>query len=247
MVDMTTVLGTRQEPPVHPGRSLRRRLGLFSAIVILAASNVVSNRVWPEGYVPWNLAVTALLIVLARRCGIGLADLGLDRARLRRGLTFGALALGVVAALYLVAVAIPATRAAFDDVRAAGTLGAVLFAALVRIPFGTVVLEETAFRGVLPALVGGGWWRRTLVSSALFGLWHVLPATGVSSANAAVGEYVGGWGILAQCGLAVLATFAVGILLSAWQRWGGHLATPMLAHLATNSLGVLIAWWMVSG
>jgi len=30
----------------------------------------------------------------------------------------------------------------------------------------------------------------------------------------------------------------------AWQRWSGHLVTPMLLHAATNSLGVLIAWWV---
>jgi membrane protease YdiL (CAAX protease family) len=54
-----------------------------------------------------------------------------------------------------------------------------------------VVLEEVAFRGVLPALVDGGWWRATLVSSALFGLWHVLPSLGMSSANAAAGAALG--------------------------------------------------------
>ncbi|NMI00216.1 CPBP family intramembrane glutamic endopeptidase [Pseudonocardia acidicola] len=232
--------------PVRAGRTVRRRLGLFSAITIMAASNVVSNRVWPEAYIPWNLAVAAILLVLARRCGVTWGDLGLGSARLRRALLHGGLAAAAVGLIYLVAVTLPATRPAFLDARAAGPLSSVLFAALVRIPLGTVVLEETAFRGVLPALVGGGWWRGTLVSSALFGLWHVLPSMGMSSANAAVGEYVGGWGTVAQVALAVLGTFAAGVLLCAWRRWGGHLVTPMLAHLATNSLGVLVAWWMIT-
>ncbi|MHA6795308.1 CPBP family intramembrane glutamic endopeptidase [Pseudonocardia bannensis] len=240
---MTTVLEARHGRPV---RAVRRRLGLFSAITILAASNVVSNQVWPEAYIPWNLTIAAILLILARRYGLTWDDLGLGSARLRRGLLVGGFAAGVVGLLYLVAVTLPATRSLFLDSRAAGPLGTALFAALVRIPLGTVVLEETAFRGVLPALVGGGWWRGTLVSSALFGLWHVLPSLGMSSANAAVGEYVGGWGAVGQAGLAVVATFAAGILLCAWRRWGGHLVTPMLSHMATNSLGVLIAWWTIS-
>jgi CAAX protease family protein len=53
---------------------------------------------------------------------------------------------------------------------------ALAYHACVRIPLGTVVLEEVAFRSVLPALaarrygISGG----VLIASALFGLWHVL-------------------------------------------------------------------------
>ncbi|WP_098959002.1 type II CAAX prenyl endopeptidase Rce1 family protein [Pseudonocardia sp. N23] len=243
---MATALRTPPERPRLAGRTLRRRLGLFSVIAILAASNVVSNRLWPEAYIPWNVGVAVLLVGVALCCGVTWADLGLSRATLRRGLGIGAIALVGVAALFLIALAVPATREAFDDTRAAGTLGAALFAALVRIPIGTALLEETAFRGVLPALVGGSWWRRTLVSSGLFGLWHVLPSMGMASANAAVASSVGGWGTVATSALAVVATAAAGVLLCVWRRWGGHLVTPILAHVATNSLGVLIAWWFVS-
>ncbi|GEL19461.1 CPBP family intramembrane glutamic endopeptidase [Pseudonocardia asaccharolytica] len=243
---MTAVLEARPGTPVGSRRAIRRRLGLFSAITILAASNVVSNRIWPEAYIPWNLAIAAILLILARRSGLSWADLGLANARLRRGLVIGGLAAGLVGMLYLVALAIPATQAAFLDSRAAGPLGAALFAALIRIPLGTVVLEETAFRGVLPALIPGSWWRGALVSSALFGLWHVLPSLGMAEANAAVGAAVGGWGAVLQTGLAVLFTFAAGMLMCAWRRWSGHLVTPMLAHMATNSLGVLLAWWIVA-
>jgi len=223
------------------------RLGLFAAITILAASNVVSNRRWPEAYVAWNLAVAGLLLVLARRCGVTWDELGLGSRRLRRGLLLGALAAGSVGALYALALAVPATRAAFLDDRAAGPLSAALFAALVRIPLGTVVLEELAFRGVLPALVDGSWWRSTLVSSALFGLWHVLPSMGMSGANAAVGDALGGFGAWVPTVLAVVTTFGAGVLFCLWKRWSGHLVTPMLLHAATNSLGALVAWWVTRG
>jgi uncharacterized protein len=225
-------------PAARTARPIRVRLALFAAVTLLVVSNVVSNRLWPQGYVVWNLGMTAVLLAVARLAGLTLADLGLPGVRLRRGLTIGALAAAAVAGVYAVAVALPATRTAFVDERGAVPLAAILFVALVRIPLGTVVLEELAFRGVLPALVGGGWWRATLVSSGLFGLWHVLPSLGsgsaVTSALGTSGAVVG----------TVIFTTAAGVVFRAWQRWSGHLVTPMLLHAATNSLGALIAWWL---
>jgi uncharacterized protein len=221
-------------------RAARTRLAFGGAVGLLAVSNVVSNRVWPEGYLVWNLAMAGVLLLVARSAGLTWHDLGLGTRRLRRGLVLGAAAAAAVALVYAAVVALPATRAALADGRAAVPLAAVLFVALVRIPLGTVVLEELAFRGVLPALVGGGWWRATLVSSGLFGLWHVLPSMG--SANA-VSTTLGTTGAVVGT---VLFTTAAGVAFRAWQRWSGHLVTPMLLHVATNSLGALVTWWVVN-
>lgn len=220
-----------------PLRTVRPRLALLAAVSLLAVSNVVSFRLGPEGYLAWNLTMAGVLLLVARAAGLTLADLGLGGDRLRRGLLLGGLASGAVGLAYAVALALPATRSAFVDARGATPLAAVLFVAVVRIPLGTVLLEELAFRGVLPALVGGGWWRATLVSSGLFGLWHVLPALGspaaVSGALGPTGAVVG----------TVAFTAGAGVLFRAWQRWSGHLVAPMLLHAATNSLGVLVVWW----
>ncbi len=216
----------------------RVRLALVAAVAVLAASNVVSNRLWPQGYLVWNLTMAGVLLLLARAAGLTRADLGLGGDRLRRGLALGALAAAAVGLVYAAAVAVPATRAAFVDGRDAVPLAAVLFVALVRIPLGTVVLEELAFRGVLPALVGGGWWRATLVSSGLFGLWHVLPSMG---SGGAVADTLGSSGAVVGT---VLFTAAAGVVFRVWQRWSGHLVTPMLLHAATNSLGALVVWWV---
>jgi membrane protease YdiL (CAAX protease family) len=225
-----------------------RRIGLVGAITILAASNVVSNRVVGEdGYVAWNLAIAVLLVLLARGSGLSWADLGLDNVRLRRGLRIGGVIALSVLGLYLLALTLPSTRAMFEDTRAAGTLGMAMWAALIRIPMGTVILEELAFRGVLPALVSPDrFWPGALVSSVLFGLWHVLPSIGLSAANAGLGATLGDLGEIVQVSLAVLAMTGAGLLLMAYRRWGGHLVTPMAAHVATNSLGILIAWWVIT-
>jgi membrane protease YdiL (CAAX protease family) len=232
------VVATFAVTPSARTRPWRARLALVAAVTVLAASNLVSNRLWPQGYLVWNLTMAGVLLLLARAGGLTRDDLGLGGDRLRRGLALGALAAAAVGLFYAAAVALPATREAFVDDRAAAPLTAVLFVALVRVPLGTVVLEELAFRGVLPALVGGGWWRATLVSSGLFGLWHVLPAMGapnaVSGALGSTGAVVG----------TVLFTTAAGVVFRASQRWSGHLVTPMLLHAATNSLGVLVAWWI---
>ena len=220
----------------------RVRIALVAAVAVLAASNVVSNRLWPQGYLVWNLTMAGVLLLVARAAGLTRADLGWGGERLRRGLVLGTVAAAAVGLLYAAAATLPATRAALVDARGAAPVAAVLFLALVRIPLGTVVLEELAFRGVLPALVGsgfgGGWWRATLVSSGLFGLWHVLPAMG--SPNAVSGV-LGTWGAVVGT---VLFTAAAGVVFRAWQRWSGHLVTPMLLHAATNSLGALAVWWV---
>ena len=61
------------------------------------------------------------------------------------------------------------------------------------VPLGTVVPEELAFRGLLLALLarGRGVRAATLLSSGLFGLWHILPSLGGGVANATIAGAVG--------------------------------------------------------
>ena len=94
------------------------------------------------------------------------------------GCRWGLGAIGVVAGVYVVGVLLPLTRPAFQDVRYHLPLPEALRTAFVVIPFGTVVLEELAFRSVLwgdagPALRP---WQVLVTTSVLFGLWHVIPA-----------------------------------------------------------------------
>jgi membrane protease YdiL (CAAX protease family) len=227
-------------------RVLRRPIARATALGVLAASNVLVNRVLPEWIYPiWNAALAAALVALALRSGVSWTDLGIDRRTLRRSALVGLLGAASVAVFFGVALAVPSWRPAFDDERAVLTLPAMLFHVLVRIPLGTVLLEEVAFRGVLPALLGGGqrwrWWP-VLGSSALFGLWHVLPSLRLVGDNAAVGAVFGGASPAVVPILGVLATTVAGVMLCAWRHAGRGLLSPMLVHLATNSGGVVLAW-----
>ena len=114
------------------------------------------------------------------------SDLGLDHHELRRGLAYGCVVAVAVTVVLGLGAALPATRGLFQDRRAEGSSTAMLlYVALVRVPLGTVVLEETLFRGVLLGLGLRRWSQTTAVtvSCLAFGLWHVLPARNVTSFN----------------------------------------------------------------
>ncbi|KOV67304.1 CAAX protease [Streptomyces sp. AS58] len=216
---------------------------------VLVAANLINNSAagGPVAYVLTCAAATAVLLLIARWDGLTAADLGLDAAGVRRGLRWAPVLAGTVLLVYLLLLAVPAGREVFTDTRAAGlTGGQVLWQALVRVPLGTVLLEETAFRGVLWAMVrrrhGTGW--ATAVSSLLFGLWHLLPSRGLNSANAAVGTAFGGGpaGVGPTVAVAVLAMTGAGVVLCELRRRSGSLVAPAALHWAVNGFGYALAW-----
>lgn len=242
---------TLAPPPQRPrAASSRRWPALTAAVVLLAATTTLANRVLPGWAYPLcGVLTVAALLGLARWSGLRPAALGLDRRHLRRAAIVGLIGLGLVALTFGIALAVPALRTAFHDGRV-GTLGpgTLLWITLIRIPLGTVLLEEIAFRGVLPALLGGGerWrWGPVLGASALFGLWHVLPSLALTR-NAAVATVLGGVPLAVLSGLAMLAAAGAGVVLYWWRHTGRGVLAPALVHFATNSGGLLIAWWMLA-
>lgn len=216
--------------------------GAVGLAAFLAVWNNVVNRVpgHARAYVAVNLALAAGLVALARAWGLSWAALGLGGQELGRGLAVGAGLAVLVAAAYAVALATPRSRPLLADARVAG-LGprAVAFGALVRIPLGTVVLEEVAFRAVLLALWSGEQTPTVavLASSAVFGLWHIVPTLMLLDANRVQGRTPRSHAVVG----AVLTTAAAGVGLCALRLWTGSLAAPALVHLATNALGLLAA------
>jgi membrane protease YdiL (CAAX protease family) len=195
----------------------------------------------PASAVAANVAATGVLLAGARWSGLAWAELGLARSRLPAGARWGGVCAALVLVAYAVALAVPALRPLLADARAEGLDGpAVAVRALVRVPLGTVVWEEVAFRGVLLAVACRLLPLRAAValSCAVFGLWHVRPTlSGLAANDLAGGLLATGTAVL----LTVLWTAAAGLLF-AWLRLrSGSLLAPVLLHLATNSLGVLAA------
>jgi uncharacterized protein len=228
-----------------------RRAGLFAAPLLAVLGLMIMVNV-VDGFGPARVglvlgpAVAVALVLLARRAGLTWDDLGLGRRSWRKGAVYGGLGVVAVAAVYGVgALLLPAVRLAFMDGRYHLRPGAALVTAFVVVPLGTVLVEEIAFRGVLLALVrhhrGTAW--ASVVSSALFGLWHVLPSRHLGGANPAVGGAFG-HGELAQAAViaAVVAfTGGAGLLFCELRRRSGSVLASAGLHWATNGLGVVIA------
>jgi membrane protease YdiL (CAAX protease family) len=220
---------------------------LAAVVAVLAISNVLNNGVLPAwAYVPWNVGVAGVVVLLARHAGLQWAGLGLDSDTWRRSAVVGSAAVAVVVVVYAIAVALPFTRDLFDDERVGTSAAGLVYRVALQVPLGTVLLEEIAFRGVLPGLLGwrdgSRWrWRPAAGASVLFALWHVLPAARTVSQNAAYGDVLGDLPVLASAA-AVAAMFVAGLGLC-WLRWLGRgLLAPIMVHVATNSLGFLLAW-----
>ncbi|MGW6949762.1 CPBP family intramembrane glutamic endopeptidase [Streptomyces xanthophaeus] len=233
----------------HP--RLPRRIGTWPAVgvtvAVLAAANLALNR-WTG---PWGpvtaVVVSGLLLGVLRWAGGTLADAGLARGTLARGARWALVLIGLVGFVYLAGALLPATRGLFEDRRyEAMDGGEVMLRVFVLVPVGTVLVEEIAFRGVLYGLVrrAGGAVRATVVSSLLFGLWHVLPSLHLATAKPAVNSVVGDSGlgaVLAVLG-AVLFTAAAGVLFCELRRRSGSLLAPMGLHWAVNAFGYLVGY-----
>lgn len=220
---------------------------IFPVLAILVLVNL-SNNIWaPDLYILVSISAAAFLIWIARQSGLYWTDLGLGPHWVRNGLRWGLPFVGLVALVYSAAFVLPIGERFFLDERLAETSGwSVLWLALVRVPFGTVLLEEVAFRGVLYGLFRRhfGPWPATIASSVLFGLWHILPTIPLANSVPAIGQALGP-GVdasLVSVLIAVGFTTLAGIGFVLLRRWSHSLLAPSLVHCATNSLGYLFAW-----
>lgn len=232
----------------------RGSLGI--ALGTLVVSNVMANRVLPDwAYVPWNCAVAGTLVGVAVRDGCTADDLGLARRRVPDGLRWGGAVSAGLLGVYLVGLALPPTRDLFRDERTDIALSEMLLRTLVVVPLGTVLMEEIAFRGVLPAMFRkrlahrrDGDLRADLAAAVLFGMWHVLPSWNVNEANPVFRDLLPG--VVGQALViagGVLGTAAAGMGLSWLRNRSGSLAAPALLHCATNSLGYVLGWLLQQG
>ena len=229
-------------------RSRPRDIGfaVASCAILATYNNVIHRHPWHHRrYVALNACATGAALTAAAASGLTAADLGLGREQWPSG-RLGAGLAAAVAGVWLVVAAVPATRPVLDDKRITSLDGrAIAYQAVVRIPVGTVLWEEAAFRGVLQAAL-----RRILpagaaiaVTSGVFGVWHIRPTIQALRVNGLAGNR-------GQATARVLAGVAVttagGAVLSWLRERSGSLAAPVLLHLATNCGGPVAAWAVAS-
>lgn len=225
-----------------PARRGRRAADTVAVLIALGGLNVVRDRL-PSGTMWLSAVATPALVVAARGSGLSWGDLGLARNRLPRGVSWGMSAAGMMGVTYALAVLHPETRTLVLDPRYQLTGVDALHRALVVIPIGTVLLEEIAFRAVLWGLLARDASPRAtlLVSSGLFGLWHVLPALDAVAGDRRIRSLR--TSRRAADVTHVLGTIAVtalgGVVMGELRRRSDSLLAPAAFHWAVNGLGVL--------
>jgi CAAX protease family protein len=221
------------------------------AVAVLAVFNVArgTGLLGPSRYAWVSVSLlTAALVLIAWFTGATRADLGLETADMPAGVRYGAGAAGIILLVLIVAAVIPAANGFLHDSRAQISGGRLLYELAVPILLLTAVPEEFAFRGVLLGSAVRLWgpWRASLITSALFGLWHIAPTLHTMSGNA---EVASASASLAGQVLVVLGSVAVTFLAGlafCWLRLrSGSLIAPVIAHVATNGLALTVAWVVV--
>ena len=218
----------------------------LAIVAVLVFVNLMSNKWAPRQYLLLCFASTILLLGIGAWDGLSWTQMGLGRETWRTGLIWSACLFAAVVLFYVIAASIPATRRGFNDKRAAeqGWMS-VGYNAAIRIPFGTALMEEIAFRAVLLAVIvdGWGWTWGIIVSSLLFGLWHILPALEFQEANDAAKMLGTGWRAKAwSILLTVAGTALAGVIFCLLRDYSGSIFPPIVLHASLNGIGLAVSW-----
>jgi uncharacterized protein len=221
------------------------------AVAVLAVFNVArgTGLLGPSRYAWVSVSLlTAVLVLIAWFTGATRADLGLEPADVPAGVRYGAGAAGIILLVLIVAAVIPAANGFLHDSRAQITGGRLLYELAVPVLLLTAIPEEFAFRGVLLGSAVRLWgpWRASLITSALFGLWHIAPTLHTMSGNAEVASASASLTgqVLVVLG-SVAVTFLAGLAFCWLRLRSGSLIAPVIAHVATNGLALTVAWVVV--
>lgn len=155
------------------------------------------------------------------------------------GLLWGlGVSLIAIAALTLVSINMR-VRSFFLDGRTKGVSKKhVAFRVLVDIPIGTVLFEELLFRGLIYGFFSStiGVSEAIVISSALFGLWHVLPSITFSKQNhkapAKIPTILG----------TVFFTALSGVVFALLREVSGSIIAPIALHYTINTASFLLSW-----
>jgi membrane protease YdiL (CAAX protease family) len=216
-------------------------IAVASGAFLAAYNNVIGAQSWHRRwYAPANACAAAAALAAAAASGLTAGEMGLGNGAWRPGRLAPALAAATVGG-YLAAAAMPVTRPFLNDKRVTTLDGPGLaYQVAFRIPVGTVLWEEIAFRGVLQAAL-----RRVMsepvaivVASGVFGIWHIRPTAAALRVNQLAGDRL----FAARVTAGVAATAAGGALFSWLRARSGSLAAPVLLHLTTNCAGPVVAW-----
>ena len=211
-------------------------------VAVLVLTNLGNHYWWRRRYLVVCPLVAVLLVVLGRLAGLTWTEMGMGKRALLHGVVWAVGSVVVVAIVYAVALAIPGLGKVTGETPHPRQA---LFTALVEVPFATVLLEETAFRGVLWGLLehDHGALVATTVSSLLFGLWHIAPS--LRDEGLVPPAWLAGHKLAVPVWMVatVLFTALGGVVFCELRRLSGSVFAAMGLHWATNGLGSLVQLW----
>lgn len=217
-----------------------------AVVLTLIVVNLLHNRYAKRHYMVVCFAATGFLLLVARLDGISWTAMGLGASTWYQGLIWSAIVFACVALFYAITASLPILRKGFADKRAVDQgWPSLLYESTIRIPFGTAVLEEVAFRGVLLAVVvaGWGWWPGVIVSSIVFGLWHILPSLDFHENHEAAEKLGDGfWGKAVSVVGTVFGTAVAGVVFCLLLDFTGSLFPVIVLHASLNGIGMAVSW-----
>jgi membrane protease YdiL (CAAX protease family) len=208
-----------------------------AVISVLGYSALLNRVIPPRAHVPANLAAAGTAIVAVRALGATWDELGLARSRVGRGVRAGVTLAAPIVAGAAGFATLPQTRGQFEHPRVA-TAPRPLYEVMLRIPVGTALCEELIFRSALLASFERQ--HRAAVAigatSAVFGLWHVLPTLdGLDHEPAPVDNSARA----AAVAKSVLATTFAGLAFAWTRRRTGSVLSAVIVHTAINTAGFI--------
>ncbi len=233
-----------------PPRPHKAHVFHLAAILALAGyANIITNSILDDAWhIPFNLGILGVALLIARRAGTTWSSMGLRSDKAKRGVTVGLVIIGIIVVGIAVGIAIPSVRELFRDDRVIdNSVAWVLFQALVRVPLATALYEEVLFRGIVFGMLIR---RRSpltaaLMTSALFGLWHILPTIDTLQTNPAGNLFTGAIGLAIAIAGAIAGTFIAGLGFLWVRLYANSTYAAVLAHIGTNSVALLGALLVV--
>jgi len=221
-----------------------KALFLSTALVVYnIAVSLLPTKAHSFAYVPLNVLAAAILLLWARRVAtLSPAQLGFTPGY--SSITSATWGIGIGLAIglpILLVLLLFRSHLPLHSLEAFTSTGIpdLLWRIIIWVPFGTVMLEETAFRGVLFAVVeqDSGLQRALILSSVAFALWHI----GVVIRGLATGNLGPQSAILAFLAISIV-TFIAGLGLAFVRVRTSSLVGPMVIHWVVNSLVTLALW-----
>jgi membrane protease YdiL (CAAX protease family) len=215
---------------------------IVGVLTMMVGFQALTRGVEGAPYIVAGIVTTAGLVLVAWRHHLTWTSLGLGRSTWVTGLLWSLAIIVVVGVVIGIAGGTPRLQHLFADERITEVSGLeTARKALLDIPFGTVLIEEFAFRGVLLALGTILWSTPWAVvwTSVLFGLWHISPALEMHDSHQATT----GTPWLTVAGTIVFTALS-GVGFAALRLYTGSLLPPAAMHWASNGTGVVVGWFV---